>query len=161
MKYKKIIVQLDNSYLTPFDSDTLISYVFAHDFETLRDILPLFSEQASVPFILTHGFPQGFIPKPLFFSSKSKNIDVFNQVLSLQKQKKEIKKHPYIRLSKQDFCAYLDGEDVKTFPDPIYTISEGKNTVARFHSHETLPYMLKNVYYATLPMVVYVQVFNE
>jgi len=38
MKIKKIVFKFKSGYITPLKSDTILSYIFAYNFEKLKDI---------------------------------------------------------------------------------------------------------------------------
>lgn len=61
---KKILIEFKNDFITEFNSDTFLGYIFYYWFDKLKLIYDKFINW-EIPFYLTDGFPDWYMIKPL------------------------------------------------------------------------------------------------
>ena len=179
MQYKKIAISLKSWYITPWESDTILWYIFTfwflQDNQDIKDIFQDFVEW-NLPFLITNWFVQNneniFIPKPIFFSENKerKEINFKEGILheSDRKKFKKIRKIPFTKKAleisltkkqltneeKQDLIKWNEKYEKMFVEDEVW-----KNMVPRFNIWETEPYCIKSNF--TDEIAIYVKVFDK
>lgn len=175
---KKIELTLSSWFITPFESDTILSYIFAFAFlQQNQNIINIFEEfkKWNIPFNITNWFYSSqekiFVPKPIFFKKEDtkNNIDDKNSKLK-QEIENEVNRK---KLKKISFIAFEDIKDYFTNPDEIkrkyidFDFTKliklkqeiWKNSVPRFHIGETNPYSLSANFVEKI--TIYVKIYDE
>lgn len=161
MLIKKIELQFKSWFITPLDSDTLLSYIFSLYFEKLSDIFQLFLDRKTIPFIFSNGFESQTLPKPLLFPSKQSDQSLIT-TLSQEKTRKKMKSQTTIFCNTSDLWSLLNGEIISTFPENgEYRGIELKNKILRFGMGETDPYITHNIKYNPNSYTIYVKIYNN
>ena len=125
MKTYKISLKIHGGFLTPFQADTLfghLCWVVAHrrGEEGLREFLEPFV-QGKPPFVISDGFPEQLLPKPLSADFIMKDI----------KERKELKKTDFVTC--EDFESLREGKECRldVFPNPYTTYMIPHNRINR------------------------------
>jgi len=174
MQYKKIILTLKSWFITNFESDTVLSYIFWYNFESLKNIFDKFRNNENIPFLITNWFIENKFPRPFYFSSiKNEKKENFFDDIENEKIRKNLKKIDFLPIQKNFFELLFNDEIEKlneklkkyleTYKKEENLINniEYKNSIPRFNKKETNPYFLENVKYTNKNFVIYVKVFDE
>jgi hypothetical protein len=178
MKYKKIILTPKSGLISELESDTILSYIFAFNFEKLNNIYIKFQEWKEIPFSITSWFLEWELPKPIYFQENSNKVkgnlleDIKNEV-----DRKKLKKVSTFPIEKEYFKLLFDWkqkeleykikellcnkEENHKYKEKTQTISEYKNSIPRFNIWETNPYIIDNIKYISWNYVIYIKVYNE
>lgn len=182
-KIKKSIMQLKKIILTPksglnttLESDTILSYIFAFNFEKLKDIYKKFQDGKDLPFLITSWFNEWFLPKPIYFSKwtiEIPNTSILEDIKD-EVSRKELKKISYFPIEKEFFELqftweqinlknkiknYLEDKKVEDNRE-IRTI-EYKNSIPRFNIWETNPYTINDIKYTNWNYVIYIKIYDN
>lgn len=171
--YQKITLSFSSWFLTPLESDTILWYIFATNFEQLQDIFADFKD-GNPPFLVTNGFPWWVLPRPVFFGEKEddKHTTLAEDILS-EPKRKSIKKASRLPKDIQSFeLAFKTNktDDEKEKYDEILSTkkhhsnekyAEFKNSIPRFHSDDTTPFAIPDITYSDHSWTIYVKVFDE
>ncbi len=170
MQIKKIILTPKSWLITPLESDTVLSYIFAFNYEKLKDILDDFIKWEVLPFNITNAFQTWFLPKPIYFSEIIKINDCsLEEDLRNEKNRKKLKKLNKFPLNKSFFELLFNWKveelnnklvDLNLDEDKI-NISEAKNSIPRFHKWETTPYHIDDIEYISSSYTIYVKIYDE
>lgn len=172
MIIKKIVLKTKSWLITSLESDTVLSYVFAYNFEKLQNIYNNFIDWNNLPFLITNWYIENTLPRPIYFEKIEKNntrtslIEDINQEV----EKKSIKKLSNIPMDKEILEFIFNSrheelrEKLKIFTQTeskIKKISEYKNSIPRFNIWDTNPYEIENIEYNKWNYVIYVKIFEE
>lgn len=162
MNIKKIVLRFKTGLLTPIESDTLLSYVFALDFNKLEKVFQSFLGPDTVPFVFSNAMFPEELPKPLLFP-KTDNKVMLEEALEYELVRKQQKIVNTIRMESPTLKAAFEkqGDIVLGQKAPWNLLrNEQKNMTPRFWKGETVPYALPNVSYWD-EYVVYVKIYND
>lgn len=172
MELKKIEFKFSSGYITPLESDTILWYVFANDFENLQEIHNKFAN-GEVPFMISNGFDKWFLPKPFYINSDLEHVnETLEEALKNEIERKNAKSVKELPVDVALFRAYLWSENVEYYkafiikdkPQSNKTVEvDYKNSIGRFSSSWdwTVPYSIDNVKYSENQMIVYVKIYDE
>lgn len=172
MNYKKIILTPKSWLITPLESDTVLSYVFAYNFDKLKNIFDKFLDW-NPSFVLSNWFIEGILPKPIFFNTNLKLPETdIKQDIDQEKERKKIKKLSTFPLDKIYFEMLFEwdnydeyNEKIKWYLDNFMIkqeiVSDYKNSIKRFNLWETEPYEIENIKYISWNYVIYIKVYDE
>lgn len=163
MQIQKILLSFKSGLITPIESDTLLSYIFAMDFAYNEPIFRLFQSKETVPFVFSNAMLPGLLPRPLFFPSKEKKEIWITEALHSELERKKTKSASMIQMQASafsDFFAGLQTQNMLQEPE-ITSIAEFKNTVPRFAQADTTPYSIPQVHYTDQDWVVYVKIYDQ
>jgi hypothetical protein len=170
---KKISFYLWSGYVTPFESDTLLWYVFSYYFQKISHIFDQF-KQWTPPFVFSNGIDDWYLPKPMLPMNIGLGGVSLEETMNKEwsrKKKKEIKSIAIkdIDLRKMYFeqtsidKTWLDDMD-KIFDSYISTLRktsiDQKVSIPRFDSWDTNPYYIEDIKYQNL-VVVYVKIYDQ
>lgn len=116
MQFYRYQLKLESNYLTPFHADTLFGslmwmYVYKHGEKRLQQVLKDF--ESSPPFVLSDGFPSGFLPKP-FIPFKRKENEVSRNPVEVMLEVKKGKKIKRVNwLPYENFKRLCRGEEIQ------------------------------------------------
>ncbi|UFX83257.1 hypothetical protein [Candidatus Absconditicoccus praedator] len=165
MKIKKIQFKFKSGFATQLESDTLLSYIFANDFDNLKDIFGKFKSGENLPFVISSAFFSSKLPKPYFFNSNNneeseeKSLD---QMIKSELDRKKKKSLNTLPIQKDIFETIFEGsmqdyenkisqilkEEKNNQEKTIFeTLAESKNKIPRDFSNKTEPYSLEINYY--------------
>ena len=170
---KKIIFSFKSWFISPLESDTVLGYVFAHDFQHLEQIFNSFLIEETIPFTISNAFPHGYIPRPFTFWAKTKEKFTLENALNNERYRKKLKNINIIPIEK-DILEYALNSDrneneeshffdlLKNFSltanfDQKITLTHTKNKISRF-SQETTPYEIDNIKYSNNERCIYVKI---
>ncbi len=178
MEYKKIILKPKSWIITALESDTILSYVFAWSFLQKNDkIINIFEnfKEWEIPFLITNAFVSWenkvFISKPIFFLDKKEKKDIsLQESIKKESTRKKFKKANVVAFDKNILKNVFEKELSDEEKQQIiqwkesyekYTTNEQiwKNTIPRFNSGETNPYMIDVNFYNEL--TIYVKIFDK
>ena len=177
MIYKKIILKPKSWLISKLESDTILSYIFAYNFEKLTDIYKKFQNWQELPFLITNWFLENTLPRPIYFTNsnnadESKKTTLFEDIKN-EPDKKKIKKLWNISLNKnilemiftwkeeelrEQLRIYSKNNESKKINETVW---EYKNNIALFNIWETKPFEIENIDYITWNYVIYVKIFDE
>jgi len=179
MIYKKITINPKSWFITPWESDTILSYVFAWAFMQNRwDIIKIFEDfrAKNPPFLITNWFAsyedKVYISKPIYFfeNLKKSKLSLKDAILN-EKKRKRLKKVDKILLRREilekifswkelddqtraEFIKQKEIYQNLTKEDEVW-----KNMIPRFNSWETNPYSIIVTFVKQI--VVYVKIFDK
>lgn len=170
MIYKKIVLTPKSWLITPLESDTVLSYIFAFNFEKLEHIYKKFQEWINLPFLITNWLLENTLPRPMFFSDEkhpqeSSLLEDINEEVS----KKKIKKITQLPLDKSLLELIFNWKN-NEFRDRLKNISNNgnkeividfKNSIPRFNNWDTNPYEIPDINYISWNYVIYVKLIDE
>lgn len=172
MQIKKIKLNFKSGFATELESDTILWYIFALDFDNLKDIFQEFNNW-NAPFLISNWFFEWYLPKPFYFNPKLKiwsNISLDN-ILENEPNRKINKNIKYFPIDKNIFDYFFQWDDFEKFKKlvdkfksniPSYKInSHFKNFTTRFNLWETTPYVLENINYFDENIVLYIKIYDE
>lgn len=185
MNIKKIVFKFKFWYITPLESDTILWYVFAHNFENLKDIFEDFKNQ-DIPFLITDAFDKDYIIRPFYIvddkeREKDNNDNETELIKDLQNEadRKKIKKLSILPIDKAKQILELqfkskDENEQKKYDDLLkeiinedksdiknITTAEFKNSISRFNSTDTTPFVVSDITYTNNKKIIYVKIFDE
>ena len=144
------------------ESDTLLSYIFAVDFPNTETIFQKFLKSQTVPFIFSNAMLAGELPRPLYFFDKKRET-CLEEALAVELKRKKIKSANTIAMKKSDLLSLFEYGDFKSFESSStqVNIAEFKNTLKRFGTWVTTPYIIPSVRYVDWDLVVYVKIYDK
>lgn len=175
MIYKKIILKPSSWLITHLESDTILSYIFAYNFEKLQSIFQKFKDWKNIPFIISNWFLENTLPRPIFFidnKDKLKNSTLFEDIIT-EVDKKKIKKLIDIPFNKsildliftwndeklrENLKIYVKSNEWKKIFDNVIEL---KNSIPRFNNWETIPYEIWDIKYISWNYEIYAKIENE
>ena len=175
MIYKKIILTPKSWLITPLESDTILSYIFAYNFKKLERIYKKFQDWKDLPFLITNWFIENTLPRPMYFLDKEwehKNTTLIDDIKQ-EVDKKKVKKLSNITFDKsildliftwkedqlrEVLKNYSKNNEWKNINERV---SEYKNSIPRFNIWETNPFEIEDVNYISWNYVIYVKIFDE
>ena len=174
MEIKKIIFTFKSWYITPLESDTILGYIFAMNFNTLKDVFDDFQKWES-PFLITNAFEDGYLPRPSYFTNNEQLLPTLEKDIKDEKDRKKLKKSLWLPLDKKalelcflnknkqqqnEFKKYLISNE-NNDKEENKKVSEFKNNIPRFHKWETNPYTIENVKWDKRSFIIYVKILDE
>lgn len=180
MNIKKIVFKFKSWYITPLESDTILWYVFAHNFENLKDIFEDFKNQ-DIPFLITDAFDKDYIVRPFYIvDDRKKDEDDLLKDLQNEADRKKIKKLSILPIDKAkqilelQFKSKDENEQKEEYDDLLkeiinedkddiknITTAEFKNSIPRFNSTDTTPFAISDITYTNNEKIIYVKIFDE
>ena len=162
MEVRKILISFKSGVITPIESDTLLSYIFALDFPNTETIFQKFLKPQTVPFIFSNAMLAGELPRPLYFFDKKRET-CLEEALAVELERKKIKSANTIAMKKSDFLSLFEHGDFNSFESasPQVSIAEFKNTLKRFGTWVATPYIIPSVRYVAWDLVVYVKIYDK
>jgi len=175
MIYEKIVLKPKSWLITSLESDTILSYIFAYNFEKLEHIYKKFQNWKDLPFLITNWFLENILPRPMFFSEKKGKSDPTTLLDDIKNEvdKKKIKKLSNIPFEKNILELIFTWKDdelrgkLESFSKNSElkknkeTVSEYKNSIPRFNIWDTNPYEIEDIEYISWNYEIYVKIFNE
>ncbi len=176
MEYKKIILTAKSWFITDLESDTILSYIFAYNFEKLKNVYDKFLNWDSLPFLISSWFDEGTLVKPIYFSSNNieKTDSTLIEDISFETNRKDLKKMSIFPIRKKLFELLFNWNQVELKEELINIlddfnkklknsklVSEYKNSIPRFNIWDTNPYSIENIKYNSWNKVIYVKVYDE
>lgn len=146
MNIYKATLNSESTYVTPFQADTLFGHicwiVANREGESgLQQFLEPF-KNGDPPFILSDGFPAGFLPKPL-------SCDL---AADTPLKRKDIKKVQFLSIS--EFNAVINGQSVTPVADNLISYHlTAHNTINRITNRPLEPGGLYNVEEYSIPQI--------
>ena len=174
MDIQKIRLRFKSWLATPLESDTVLWYVFAYDFDNLEDVFQDFVDW-NPPFVISNGFVDWYLPKPFYFNNNfQREAANLSQQLALEQERKDKKSLSYFPAEKEIFKLLFEwNKDQMAEYDQkinqilenkninINTNTEAKNYVPRYHKADTQPYNLENIYYSSNDFSIYIKIFDD
>ncbi len=171
---KKMVFKFKSWYITPLESDTILSYVFALNFDKLKNIYKNFE---NIPFNITNAFDHGYIVRPFYMWEDDKQETTFQEDIENEPVRKKLKKISYIPIDKQILKSHLKDKNIKEQEDyktkllaekelqekenKEEQVSEFKNAIPRYNKGETTPFTIDDVNHTDQEKVIYVKVYDE
>ena len=169
MIYKKIILKPKSWLITPLESDTILSYIFAYNFEKLEHIYKKFQDWNNLPFLITNWFLENTLPRPMYFCDVNNELHektTLIQDINSELDKKKIKKLTNIPFDKSileliftwkqdELRGVLKNNSDKKEKIEIKSIeivSEYKNSIPRFNIWETNPFEITDINYISVDL---------
>lgn len=162
MEYKKIVLKPKSWIITPLESDTILSYVFAFGIaQGNQDVINIFEDFKNweLLFLITNTFIcwnwKIFIPKPMFFQDKQERTNIsLKEAIKNESTRKKFKKSDYVVFDKDILKNIFDWdlsdeakqkiiEWKKEYDKNIEIDNIWKNSIPRFNSWETNPFSVK------------------
>ena len=178
MEYKKIVLKPKSWIITPLESDTILSYIFAFGIaQENQDIIDTFEnfKNGEIPFLITNAFVSWnwkvFIPKPMFFQDKQERTNIsLKKAIENEATRKKFKKADYVIFDKSILENIFDWdlsdeakqkiiEWKKEYEENIEIDNIWKNSIPRFNSWETNPFSVKAEF--ANEYAIFVKVFDK